>query len=102
MNCSELLQRAAAGMNSPGAYSRGSDNLAVLSKMRPYGVSGALERASCRLRSGSAFCARGDPAVLEEAKARVCRIVGFPPLDLWEWIAKPDWSEVQRVFREAA
>jgi hypothetical protein len=102
MNSAELLRRAAAAMCGPGAYAAGSDNLAVLAWMRPYCASGALERASCRLRSGSAFCARGDPNILAEAKARVCRVVGFPHIDLWEAAVRPDWRDVRRAFREAA
>lgn len=101
MNSTDLLRRAAAAMCGPGSYMRGSDNLAALPAMRPYGASGALERASCRVRSGKKLCTRGDPAVLAEAKARVCRVVGFPHLDLWEWVKKPQWDDVRRAFVEA-
>lgn len=101
MGSSALLKRAASAMSGPGAYDPKNTDLVYLSTMHPYGATGALERANCRLRSGSVFCARGDDAVLEEAKARVCRKVGFPHIDLWEWIAKPTWEDVRRVFQEA-
>ena len=102
MNSSELLRRAAAAMCGPAAYSVKNTELVQLPTMHAYSATQALERASCRLRSGAMFCARGEPDVLEEAKARVCRVVGFPHLDLWEWVAKPDWQDVRRVFRQAA
>ena len=102
MNSSMLLKRAAAGMCSAGAYDRKADCLAQSSIKRPYNASLALERASCRLRSGAAYCARGDKAVLAEAKAKVCKLVGFPHIDLWEWVEKPDWQRVRDVFEEAA
>ena len=102
MNSSDLLKRAAAAMCGPGAYNPKSIALAQLATMQPYSATQALERAATRLRSGSAFCARGDDAVLAEAKARVCRVVGFPHIDLWEWVKKPDWQDVRKAFLEAA
>lgn len=102
MNSTDLLRRAAAAMCGPGAYDPKATALAQVSVMQPYGATLALERASCRLRSGAAYCARGDDAVLADAKARVCRVVGFPHTDLWEWIAKPRWDEVRDVFLRAA
>lgn len=102
MNSSDLLRRAASGMCGPGAYDSKNTELVSLATMHAYSATGALERANMRLRSGSAFCAWGDDAVLEEAKARVCGKVGYPHIDLWEWVAKPRWDEVRDVFLEAA
>lgn len=102
MNSSDLLRRAAAAMCGPGAYSAKSDALAYLAVMQPYNASTALERANCKLKSGAVFCSRGDPRVLDEAKARVCRVVGYPHLDLWEWHARPSWQDVRQAYLEAA
>jgi hypothetical protein len=102
MNSSDLLRRAAAAMCGEGAYNPKSTALVQLATMQPYSATQALERASCRLRSGAAYCSRGDDAVLAEAKAKVCRVVGFPHIDLWEWHRKPDWQEVRDTFLKAA
>ena len=45
---------------------------------------------------------RGEADTLADAKARVCRAVGFPHLDLWEWHKKPTWLDVRQAFLEAA
>lgn len=102
MNSSDLLRRAAAAMCGPGAYDPKNTELVSLATMHAYSATGALERANCRLRSGAVFCAHGEDAVLDEAKARVCRVVGFPHIDLWEWIKKPTWLDVRQAFQEAA
>lgn len=102
MNCSDLLRRAAAGICGADSYAPKSTALAYQAQKQPYGATLALERANCRLRSGAAYCARGDDTVLDEAKARVCRLVGFPHIDLWEWHNKPDWQAVRQAFLEAA
>lgn len=102
MNARELLRAAAAGLCSEGAYDRHSRALAQSSIRQPYGATLALERASCRLRSGAAYCARGDAGVLAEAKARVCRTTGYPHVDAWEATEKPTWQTVRQVFERAA
>jgi hypothetical protein len=102
MNSSVLLRRAASAMRDPRAYAPKSTALVQLATKQPYGATQALERANCRLRSGNALCARGDDGVLAEAKAKVCRVVGFPHLDLWEWHKKPDWQDVRQAFLVAA
>lgn len=101
MNSSEILRCAAASMSGPDAYAPKNWEAVCVATTHSFGATGALERANCRLRSGSALCSRGDPSVLAEAKARVCRVVGFPHLDLWEW-TKPTWAEVRQAFLEAA
>jgi len=102
MDSCDLLRRAASSMSGPAAYSARSTALVCLPTMAAYSVTQALERANCRLRSGAMFCARGDASVLADAKARVCRVVGFPHLDLWEWVAKPTWQDVRHAFQKAA
>ena len=102
MNSSTLLKRAAAGVCCAESYDPKSTVLAQLAVKQPYNATLALERASCRLKSGAALCSRGDQDVLADAKARVCKVVGYPHLDLWEWYDKPTWVEVRKAFQEAA
>lgn len=102
MTAKEALSRAASLICGPGAYSAKADGLACRATTRTFNASSALERSVRRLKSGAVFLGEPDRALLAEVKRRVCRVVGHPHLDLWEWIAKPDWREVRWAFERAA
>jgi hypothetical protein len=43
-----------------------------------------------------------DTASLIAAKSAVCRAVGYPHIDAWEHVERPDWRQVRDAFLKAA
>lgn len=101
MNVSDVLHRGASLMSGPSAYSRYAPDPVCFATTKVFSATGALERAARPLRSGAALLGESHTAALVGAKAAVCRVIGYPHIDMWEAETRPDWSEVARVFRLA-
>lgn len=101
MNASDVLRRAASLMCGEKAYSRHASGAACVVGTNCWSASGALERAARPLRSGAWMLGATDPAIVE-AKAAVCRVVGYPHIDMWEAVERPDWQQVRDTFLRAA
>ena len=101
MNRRDILRRAASLMSSEGAYSRHASGAACVATTRRWSASGAIERAARPLRSG-AWMLGPSSSAMEEVKAAVCRIVGFPHIDMWEAAERPSWRDVRDTFLKAA
>lgn len=101
MTVDQLLERAVL-MVGTDSYSRHADGLVGNLSTSVFSATGFLERANCLMSTtGMGYLRRGNPTVLAEAKARVCKKVGAPHIDHWEATERPNWSDVQAAFSSA-
>lgn len=101
MNRRDILRRAASIVCGPATYSRHAADPACVADTRRWSATGLIERSARPLRSGSWMLGPSSP-FLDEAKAAVCRIVGFPHIDTWEAVERPDWQKVRDTFLKAS
>lgn len=96
MNVRHLFEKAASLLKGPENYDPRTPLAVINPDTTTFSITGLLERANCR--DTSAGKVRGDPAVLNEAKALLCRNLHAIHLDGWEGENKPNWKQVRALF----
>jgi hypothetical protein len=95
-----VLFKAAFLCSGPGVYDRRSEGAAIEPFAKSFHLASLLERANLRYRSGH-IPRHGNPAVVSDAKARLCRFLQVPHLSIWEDREKPDGGAVKAVLEAA-
>lgn len=96
MSVADLFAKAAYLLHGPGNYDPRSPLAVINPDTSAFSLTGLLERANCR--DTNAGKVRGDPALLIEAKAILCRRLRAVHLDDWERKNRPDWLQVRELL----
>lgn len=102
MDIKDILRRAAALLEGAENYNPKSQGSVFDPLGTCFSASGLIERANSRPPKNGLVRVGGDPRLLEDAKAAVCRAVGYPHIDLWEREKQPNWRVVRETLLAAS
>lgn len=95
------ILRNAAFMVGPDSYHRNATDAAIDPFATQFHISSLLERANRKCSSGK-VPSYGNPEVVSEAKAILCRRMKVPHISIWEDQSKPKWERVKAELEAVA